>query len=91
MFSEATDDGSSRSISLGEHLGAGFIAVIVVGSIVVVVYLYCMATLCISYRRSHRPLSTKTCHRPTAIYELQDAYDEDGDLEEVFNVLNIFD
>lgn len=87
----ATDDGpSDRSSSDSQsHLGAGIIALIVVGSLVAILYLYCIASLCVSYLR--QPASKDYQARPVALYELQDAYDEDEDIEEIYNVLNIFD
>ena len=86
VCSEVTDDGPSDSSS--DSLGAGIIALIVVGSVVAILYLYCMASLCVSYCRSRRADNQA---RPVGLYELQDAYDEDEDIEEIYNVLNIFD
>jgi len=89
VFYAATDDAPyDSSNGSGDRLGVWLTALIVVGSVVAVLYLYCMASLCVVYRRSRR--ATKK-PRPVAIYELQDAYDEDEDLEEIYNVLNIFD
>lgn len=88
----ATDDGPSDKSSSDSqsHLGAGIITLIVVGSLVAILYLYCIASLCVSYLRQ-LPGSKDYQARPVALYELQDAYDEDEDIEEIYNVLNIFD
>ena len=53
-------------------------------------YLYCIASLCVSNLRI-LPGSKDYQARPVALYDLQSVYDEDEDIEEIYNVLNIFD
>lgn len=92
MCSVVTDDGPSDKDNSDSQsrLGAGIIALIVVGSLVAILYLYCIASLCVSNLRI-LPGSKDYQSRPVALYELQSVYDEDEDIEEIYNVLNIFD